>query len=472
MSGTVTLPLWLFVFICVLASWAALGSLLIPSVRWFLRRRVSRVIDELNTRLQLKIQPLKLTKRQVLIDRLVYDPDVIKAAEANANERGLPRDAVIAEVVSYAREIVPSFNAYAYFRLGYWAAKLCARLMYRVRLGYADEEGLAGVSSDASVVFVMNHRSNMDYILVAYLAATRSALSYAVGEWARLWPLQTLIKMLGAYFIRRKSGNPLYRLVLARYVRMATEGGIVQAVYPEGGLTRDGRLQPLKLGLISYMVSGFDPEGERDLVFIPVGINYDRVLEDRSLIRQLDPAAERKSSLYALGVTARFILRNIRLMIRRRWYRMGYAGVNFGKPISMREYLAERGLDFRGMDKEALFPEVEALGRKLIGAVADVIPVLPVSIVAMVFLRNESKPLSQLELKAEAQGLIGKLQNAGAHVHIPRKDQEYAVAVGLRMLTLRRLVVEDDGLYSAKPDELTLLRYYANSIAHFLEPKG
>ena len=107
-----------------------------------------------------------------------------------------------------------------------------------MRVGFTDEAGLAAVDPKSSVVFVMNHRSNMDYILVAYLAATRTALSYAVGEWARIWPLQTLIRSLGAYFIRRNSGNPLYRLVLERYVAMATEGGVVQAIFPEGGLTR------------------------------------------------------------------------------------------------------------------------------------------------------------------------------------------------------------------------------------------
>ena len=80
----------------------------------------------------------------------------------------------------------------------------------------------------------------MDYVLVAYLAASRSALSYAVGEWARIWPLQTLIRSLGAYFVRRRSGDPLYRRVLARYVQAATTGGVVQAVYPEGNLSRGG----------------------------------------------------------------------------------------------------------------------------------------------------------------------------------------------------------------------------------------
>ena len=465
-SSSVTLPMWLFVVLFVLAVWAALGSLLIPSVRWFLHRRVIRVIDELNARLQLKIQPFKLTKRQVLVDRLIYDPEVLKAAEEYAAEKGVRREEVMPEVGQYAREIVPSFNAYAYFRLAYGVARFFGRMLYRVRLGYSDDEGLSKVDKDASVVFVMNHRSNMDYVLVAYLAATRSALSYAVGEWARVWPLQSLIKTMGAYFIRRNSANALYRKVLARYVHMATEGGVVQAVYPEGRLTRDGKLQPLKLGLISYMVSSFDPKGERDLLFIPVGINYDRVLEDRSLVRRLDPSSEKKSGLYAAKTSFKFLLHNLNLMIRRHWYRFGYAGVNFGTPISMRSYLERRGFDFRTLDKEKRFEEVEALGNELISAIGKVIPVLPVSLVATVILRNEGRQISELELKAEVLDMIRELESTGAHVYIPRSDQGYAVSVGLRMLTLRHIVLEKDGLYSAKPEELGMLRYYANSIAH------
>ena len=113
------------------------------------------------------------------------------------------------------------------------------------------------------MVFVINHRSNMDYVLVTYLVSESSALSYAVGEWARVWALQSLIRAMGGYFVRRDSSNPLYRKVLARYVHMATASGVAQAVFPEGGLTRDGRLRPPKLGLLSYMVSGFDPARRR-----------------------------------------------------------------------------------------------------------------------------------------------------------------------------------------------------------------
>ena len=62
-----------------------------------------------------------------------------------------------------------------------------------------------------------------------------------------------------------------------------------------------------------------------------------------------------------------------------------------------------------------------------------------------------------------------RLQAPGAHVHIPRHDQEYAVDVGLRMLLLRHLVVVEDGVYRRQPQGSTpLLAFYANAIAHLL----
>ncbi len=468
MSGQVTLPVWTVAVLALLAALAAVDRLLLPGARWFLRRRVNIVLDEIGKRLHLEIRPFTLTKRQVLVDRLMYDPKVQDAAARQARERGIPRDVLMAEIERYAREIVPAFNAYAYFRMGYWVARRTARLLYRVRVGFTDEKGLAGVDPKSTVVFVMNHRSNMDYVLVAYLAATRTALSYAVGEWARIWPLQTLVRTMGAYFIRRNSKDPLYRLVLERYVAMATEGGVVQAVYPEGGLTKDGALRTPRLGLLDYMTRTFDPKGQRDIVFIPVGINYDRTLEDRGQVQALDPEVPKRGGLFIVSTTLRFLLRNFLLMLKGRWYRFGYACVNFGSPLSMRAYCLERGIDLASLSREDRFREVEKLAARLMRLVGNVVPVLPVSLVATAMSRRPDGSWSELELKAEILRLIGELSDAGAHVYIPRADQDYAVTVGLRMLVLRKLVVEEGGLYTPSPGELPLLRYYANSIRHLL----
>ena len=467
MSEEVSLPIWIVVVVSAFALWAIVDRLLVPSLRWILRRRVNRIIGELNTRLQLQVPPFQQTRRRVLIDRLTYDPEVMESVESEARTSGVPREVLIRQVAGYAREIVPSFNVYIYFRIGFHLARRILQLLYRVRLGYADDEALANIDSNASVVFLMNHRSNVDYIIVAYMAANRAALSYAVGEWARVWPLQSLIKSLGGFFVRRRSDNPLYRRVLARYVQMATAGGVVQAFYPEGRFTRDGRLLKPRLGLISYMVSAFDPAGERDLVFIPVGINYDRVLEDRTLIRDLDPQAVPHGRTYTILTFLRFIARNLRLVLQRRWYRFGYACVNFGTPISMRSYVERAKVDFRLLDSDARSEAVEQLGNELIDAVAAAIPVLPVALIATVFLRHRGTDLSELEIKAHAQRLINDLEHRGAYIHIPRADHDYAATVGLRMLVLRHLVRESHGLYRANDNELDLLSYYANSISHF-----
>src|SRR6476619_8573049 len=98
MGSQVSLPLWVAVVMAILAILGALDRILIPSVRWALRRRANRAIEELNTKLKLRIQPFKLTKRQVLIDRLVFDPEVLRAAEEYAREKGVPREVAMERV--------------------------------------------------------------------------------------------------------------------------------------------------------------------------------------------------------------------------------------------------------------------------------------------------------------------------------------------------------------------------------------
>ncbi len=203
MTQTVALPLWLVAVLVIMAGWAALVLLLAPGMRWFFRRRVNRMIGQISSRLSIELPSFKLTRRQVLIDRLFHDPKVQAAAASHANQTGEPLSVAWQRVDRYAHEIVPSFNAYLYFRVGYALARGLARMLYRVRIGYVDEAALAGINPKSTLVFVMNHRSNMDYVLVAFLAAERVTLSYAVGEWARIWPLQQLVRAMGAFFVRR-----------------------------------------------------------------------------------------------------------------------------------------------------------------------------------------------------------------------------------------------------------------------------
>lgn len=466
MSGGIEIPVWVAVVGGVAAAVGLLDRVVAPSWRWYMRRRLLRAVDDLNKRLSLRIQPFALMKRSVLINRLSHDPQVMQAVEAHVAETGMPHDIAVRQVERYAREICPSFSAMMYFGFGARISRWIGTLLYRVRLGAFDREALAAADPDATIIFVMNHRSNVDYLLVTYLASQSSALSYAVGEWARVWPLSRLIRSMGAYFVRRRSRDALYRSVLRRYVQMATEGGVTQAMFPEGGLSRDGSLGDPKLGIISYILDDFDPEDGNDVLFVPVGLNYDRVLEDRLLTRAADMANESETPgakprfKISIWTGATFLFGYLLGRLTGRAHKFGYACVSFGAPLSLRTFLRDADAG------EEIAPR---LGDEITRRIGAVVPVLPASLVATV-LQSAGGPMSEAEIAAAAEALADEFVAGGAHLHLPRDDFTYGVEVGLRMLLLRRIARKTPEGIVVDPAEAGLLSFYANAIAH-LAPK-
>ncbi|GAA6176536.1 1-acyl-sn-glycerol-3-phosphate acyltransferase [Sulfitobacter pacificus] len=449
MTQTVQLPLWLFVLIMLFAAVTALSHFLLPSVRWFFRRRLEKAVKRLNTRLKRPIEPFKLARRYDMIQRLIYDPDVTREIVNYARENGVPENVAFEKARDYAREIVPSFSAFAYFSFAIRLTRLLANFVYRIERSDVNDRILSGIPKDATVVFVMNHRSNMDYVLVTYLAARDSALSYAVGEWARVWPLSWLIKSLGAYFIRRRARGALYRKVLARYVQMATAGGVNQAFYPEGGLSLTGKLQKPKMGLMSYLVEGFDPEGGRDVVFVPVAINYDRVLEDIVLIAAHERGDRRFGA--RISVVVGFVLRKLWQKVTFQETRFGTAAVTFGTPLSLREAGAQ--------------VQVETLSHDLMGRIAGVMPILAVPAVCHVLLGEQG--IEDTALRKQAAALFDAVPED--YRVVDAADRPLEISRAIEGLVNRKLIEERDGGWHVIEGKQAILRFYANSIAHYFQ---
>ena len=359
-----------------------------------------------------------------------------------------------------------------YFRVAYWLAKKAARFIYRVRVAAADGGQLQSVDPEATVVFVMNHRSNMDYVLISYLAAEQVTLSYAVGEWARVIPLESLIRSLGAFFVRRDSRNPLYRKVLERYVYMATQSGVCQAVFPEGGLSRDGSLGQPKLGFLDYMLRQYDWQSDRNVVFIPVGINYDHVLEDQNLLAWDDK--EKRAGKWKHFTRFLYFLRNnLFVSSRTRWQRYGYASVNFGLPVSMRDYCERQQLDFKHLVKEQRIPRVQELAVFLMDALRHVMPILPVPVIAAVMVRRQLdaqedlKLFTSLDIVRECDELIDTMIERGAAMKPAEKPRHRTWSNSLDLLVERNLLLEENDCYSVNSQHQALIEYYANSIEHW-----
>lgn len=448
MNQTVHLPLWLFILILLFAAVTALSHFLLPSVRWFFRRRFEKAVAQLNTKLTRPIEPFRLARRHDMIQRLSYDPEVTRAIVDHARKNGVPENVAFQKAQKYAREIVPSFSAFAYFGFGTRVAKLLARSIYRIKTADHNEEVFAAIPAEATVIFVMNHRSNMDYVLVTYLAARDSALSYAVGEWARVWPLSRLIRSMGAYFISRKSRDALYRKVLARYVQMATAGGVTQAIYPEGGLSLTGVLQPPKVGLLSYVIEGYDPteKATHDIVFVPVAINYDRVLEDRVLIGA-DARGDRRFGA-RLSVVLVFILRRLWKRMRRVDTRFGTAAVAFGTPLSL------QGTQMK---------DAAAIGAEIMDRIEAAMPVLGVPLVATVLAQGPSDPIN---LVAEVKLLLDRIPQT--NIAIDREALEDEVNRACKYLVQHHVIQKRGATWHVIEGEQGTISFYANSIVHFL----
>ncbi len=450
MTQPVEIPLWLFILILLFAAVTFASHFLFPSVRWFFRRRLERAVARLNTRLQRPIQPFKLARRHDTIQRLIYDPQVSHAVQDHARAIGIPEAVAFEQARRYAREIVPSFSAFTYFSFATRAARLIGNALYSVRLSYADEAAFRSIDPDATVVYVMNHRSNMDYVLVTYLAAEHSALSYAVGEWAQVWPLSRLIRAMGAYFIRRRSRNDLYRAVLAAYVKQATEAGVTQAIFPEGGLSLTGALMQPRLGLLKYIIDGV-PE-DRDVVFVPVALNYDRVLEDSVLT---DAASRQERRFRArIGVIAVWLLKQPWRKLTGRYRRFGTAAVNFGHPVALGDFRGERG-----------DPSVP-LARDLMRRIADVLPIVAAPLVC--WLVHHEGAMTSQQMADRIRTLLAQVSDPG--LQPSAEDLISGLPSILRELTDRRILVLQNGRYEAGTERRPLLDYYAASVARVVAP--
>lgn len=438
MFGTVEIPVWLLWLILAFAGVTFASHFLFPSVRWFFRRRMEKAVAELNRRLTRPVEPFKLLERHDRIQQLVYDPEVLAAVLTHARDNNLPRNVAFETARRYAREIVPGFSASVYFGFSVRVARFLSRLLYDVKVITRDEAALQALGPEATPVFVMNHRSNMDYVLVTWLVSDRMTLSYAVGEWARVWPLSWLVRAMGAYFIRRKHLNPLYRKVLERHVRTITAEGVTQAIFPEGGLSLDGRIGPAKLGLLRYILEEGRASG-RNVVFVPVGLGYDRVLEDRLLV-SAQQTGIRRFQTRLMGIMLH-VARMLWLRLWRRWNGFGTAAVSFGPPLALADLLAETpGL------------EAEQLASRLMAGVQAVVPVTPVGLVAAAL---DTPSLPRSELAARVAERQRQLLAAGAVLALPEATAEQISDTAIAPLVARGVLALDEQVLTIlRPDML------------------
>ena len=459
----------------VLWSIAVLLALIIVAAA-IIRRRASRIALRALHRSRSRVDRFKLTKKSLIRETLLADEAVGQAVREHSAENSIPESLTWKRVETYIDEIVPFFNILTYYKIGLVVSRVLLNFFYKVSAEYAGRSSQGTLPKDAIVVYLMNHRSNADYVLVGYVLSGQVAISYAVGEWARTFPLEYIFKSFGAYFIRRKYREKLYHTVLERYVQLITRNGVTQGIFLEGGLSRDGKLGKAKIGLLDYVLGvARDPEMRKRLYIVPVAINYDRVLEDRSLLRELDAreGRTRPPRRAQLMEVLRYVWWNTARLVARKWKRYGRAAVVIGEPFAVAPWLDEQDRLTGGLfaiERPERLSRVQALSDSVLEKIAAIIPVTSVTLACAAVQSFDGDFISHEQLLARMSEMREVLRELNARVIHREGSVEEIFDRAWRMLSMRRILVRVGDGYSVLPGNRPLVSYYANSVSHLLGP--
>ncbi|MEZ4322496.1 MAG: 1-acyl-sn-glycerol-3-phosphate acyltransferase [Myxococcota bacterium] len=486
--------------------WAAYELVRFLVVR-ALRRRFQQSAADFVRQHRIQMESARFIDRVWIRERLAQDAVIEGAVVAATRDSALTLGEVRRRVDTYVEEIAPFFSMSAYYRFGATIARRVVDFCFEMIVepgGY--ERQMERVPADAVRVYVINHRANMDPLILAYSLLHHVPMSYAVGEWALVWPLDWLFRSFGSYFVRRGEKDPLYHIVLERFIQIIAGQGAVTGFFIEGGLSRDGALRRPRTGLLDYIIKLRRDQPDREIIFMPVGLNYDRVLEDRILTREKDgplPKPTRFERLYALGGFLFWfpllVGANLFQVASGSHRKFGYAAVRFGEPLKLTDWPGGAGM--HTLDDAERTEAVTALAEELLRVrVGRVIPATPIPIFAAAYFAGG--PTDTASLRSRVADVVRQLREAGAPIALgraftsieARREQESGAVAAItsdldaaildaeeaeqihllasfalvRRRVLRRVVTPTgNGLDLVEGGE-DILRYYALSIAHHL----
>ncbi len=469
MESSVSLANWQFYGLVILAIYGLWQLVFMPQLQRYFYHRSQTTENRLDEELQFGLSSYAMANRPLWIDRVLSDPEVKNAIDVESKATTLSK--ANANAQNYADEIVPAFKVLLYFRIGYWIARRLLRFFYWIQVGSSTEEKYRNIKKDSCVIMVSNHRSNFDPLLLIYLTSKTAPVSYSAGEWALISPFKQLFHALGFFIVRRDSGdNPLYRKILERYVYLATSHCVPQGVFLEGGLTRDGRMLPPKLGLLNYQIKALGKQECKDIVFIPCALNYDKIPEEKTLIANRENGFEEKGRIYTIFAFLKFLLSLIAYIAPRRHKPFGYACVNFGNPISLNDWQSTRNINLNELAEKDRREYINKLGAELAFKINELLPILPTCLLAKVIADCDSLPITELELKYRATQLIEKLTVQKAPIFLPKNDGDYALSQGIYILIRRKIIKPlGDGRFELVEQNRKSLEFYCNTIADFVK---
>lgn len=436
--------------------------------------------------------PLKAPSR--VREKVLRDRTLRATIEAVASETGRPLAATLAEADRDLREIASRYDPRFVQLVRPILSWIFGRLYTSVEV---DEEGLARVkraAADAPVVLCPSHKSHVDYLVLSWLLYEHGMTPPHIGAGINLafWPFGHIARRGGAFFIRRKvKGDRIYTAVLRAYVKHLLRDRFPQEFYVEGGRSRTGKLLFPKTGLVSMEVDAWLDGAADDVVFVPIAIDYEKLIEASSYAKELAGGEKEKESLRGMLGAARVLFRR---------YERLY--VQFEEPISLRRAAEERlgaraaslALDeaWGGESDRAAAPAlaagtrnapaeekrrlVQALGNRIAYGISRAVTITPVGLVSAALLSHVRRGIGAAEVARRVELLRYLAAEGGARFardlagasSDPTRPGPIADAV-------RRLAADDavrvevaagETIYQVVDEKRPLLDYHRNAVIH------
>jgi glycerol-3-phosphate O-acyltransferase len=297
-----------------------------------------------------------LLPRHAIAERVFEGREVAATLATMAQDRGIPERKLWREARGYFWEIAANFSGFAFGII-----ELLFKQIWRRMFSGVEVRGLERVVECVKqhpVVLVPCHRSHFDYMVLSYIFREHflSPPHIAAGINLSFWPVSSLLRGSGAFFIRRSfEDNEVYKLVFHRYLSTMIRQGYTLEFFIEGGRSRTGKILTPKLGMLSGVVRAFLQGVRRDLYLVPVSIHYGRIAEESAYDAELSGGKKQKESFGAL-LKARSVLKQ----------RHGTVYVSFAEPMSLRDTLGERlGRFAEGQDDPVVQEEQRRFVQKL-----------------------------------------------------------------------------------------------------------
>ncbi|MFZ5663207.1 MAG: glycerol-3-phosphate 1-O-acyltransferase PlsB [Pseudomonadota bacterium] len=428
-------------------------------------RKLSRVLRAHFRRIRAAIIGPDLSTRRLLVDRVLAAPSVREAIADQARRDGTSTEEAWKKAHAIAYEIAADYSHPVVRSASFLLQPVWNRIYRGVLVHHLEQ-----FKQDApghEVIYVPCHRSHMDYLLLSWFLYTRGIVPphIVAGINLNLPVIGTLLRKGGAFFIRRSiRGNALYSTVLGEYVAQLVADGYSIEYFIEGGRSRTGRLLPPKGGMLAMTLRAYLRAPTRPVLFQPVYIGYEKLMEGRSYLDELSGKPKEKESIWQLLVGIPRVLRQ----------NFGQVVVNFGEPIRLDEVLAQHAPDWDGRplpedEKPAwLAATVDTLAQRIQVNINRAADVNPINLLALALLSTPKHAMGEgdlLQQIALCKTLLAELPYSERVTVTPHTPVEI-VAHGEEIGVLQRTRHPLGDVLSVDDETAVLLSYYRNNVLH------